>query len=358
MADAKISALPAATTPLAGTEELPIVQSGATDRVSIANVTAGRAVSAASLTLTTTPLAGGSGGTSLTTFGAANRIPYATSTTALTTSAGLTFDGTNLATTGSATAASFIPSGSTVPINGMYLSAANTLGWATNSGSRMQLGSAGNLSLGTTPAGDVNVYITKGITGGTTAYGVLQDATVASGVTGEARIFNTRVNTAAAAFSLSTLIHYAANQATIGAGSSVGGQYGFIAESTLTGGTSNYGFFGDIAAAANRFNFRANGTAQNYFAGDMQLDKTITAAATTGAQTINKNAGSVNFAALATSLVVTNNRVTANSIVIATVATVDTTMISVVAVPAAGSFTLTANAGATAETRVNWLVIN
>jgi len=49
MADTKISALPAATTPLAGTEVLPIVQGGTTDKVSIANVTAGREVSMSKL---------------------------------------------------------------------------------------------------------------------------------------------------------------------------------------------------------------------------------------------------------------------------------------------------------------------
>jgi hypothetical protein len=49
MADKKISQLTAATTPLAGTEVLPIVQSGATVKVSIADVTAGRAVSATSI---------------------------------------------------------------------------------------------------------------------------------------------------------------------------------------------------------------------------------------------------------------------------------------------------------------------
>lgn len=53
MADAKISALPASTTPLAGTEVLPIVQSGATKQVSVANLTAGRALSASSVTATT-----------------------------------------------------------------------------------------------------------------------------------------------------------------------------------------------------------------------------------------------------------------------------------------------------------------
>lgn len=49
MADKKISALTGATTPLAGTEVLPIVQGGSTVKVSVANVTAGRTVSVAAL---------------------------------------------------------------------------------------------------------------------------------------------------------------------------------------------------------------------------------------------------------------------------------------------------------------------
>jgi len=53
MADLKISALPASTTPLAGTELLPIVQSSTTKQVSVANLTAGRAISATQITLTT-----------------------------------------------------------------------------------------------------------------------------------------------------------------------------------------------------------------------------------------------------------------------------------------------------------------
>jgi hypothetical protein len=51
MANVKISNLTAATTPVAGTEVLPIVQSGATVKVSIANLTAGRSVSATGLAL-------------------------------------------------------------------------------------------------------------------------------------------------------------------------------------------------------------------------------------------------------------------------------------------------------------------
>lgn len=68
MADVKISQLPAATTPLDGTELAPIVQSGTTKRVTVANLTVGRALTASSLTLST-PLSAANGGTGLTSLG-------------------------------------------------------------------------------------------------------------------------------------------------------------------------------------------------------------------------------------------------------------------------------------------------
>lgn len=49
MADVKISALPSATTPLAGTEVLPVVQGGATRKVSVADLTAARTVAASTV---------------------------------------------------------------------------------------------------------------------------------------------------------------------------------------------------------------------------------------------------------------------------------------------------------------------
>lgn len=61
MADKKISALPAATTPLAGTEVLPIVQGGDTDQVSIANLTAGRDVAVNKLNATDNVVIGTAG---------------------------------------------------------------------------------------------------------------------------------------------------------------------------------------------------------------------------------------------------------------------------------------------------------
>ena len=94
MANSKISALTAATTPVAGTETLPIVQGGVTKQVSIANLTAGRAVSASSLTLTT-PLSTANGGTGLSSF-TANQVFYASSTSAVGQSTNFVFDGTNM----------------------------------------------------------------------------------------------------------------------------------------------------------------------------------------------------------------------------------------------------------------------
>ena len=88
MADLKISALPAATTPVAGTEVLPIVQSSATKKVSIADLTAGRSVS----------------GTS------------------------------------------FVPTGATVPTNGMFLGAANSVSFATNTTEHWMINASGNLN--------------------------------------------------------------------------------------------------------------------------------------------------------------------------------------------------------------------
>jgi hypothetical protein len=164
------------------------------------------------------------------------------------------------------------------------------------------------------------------------------------------------------------IIAYGSVTPTFNASSTTGvtTYYGFNS-ANITGTANNaigtvYGFYSNQAASntgvTNNWNFYAGGTAPNFFNGDMRFNKTVTAAGTTGAQTISKNAGTVNFAAAATSLVVTNTLVTTSSIIICTVGTNDTTMKSVQAVAAAGSFTLYPNAAPTAETRVNFIVIN
>ena len=59
------------------------------------------------------------------------------------------FGSQNVVTTGNATAAALIPSGSTVPSNGVYLPAANTVGVANNGSERARIDSSGRLLVGT-----------------------------------------------------------------------------------------------------------------------------------------------------------------------------------------------------------------
>src|ERR1035437_3626855 len=64
MPNSNITGLNAATTPLAGTEVLPIIQGGVTTKVTVDNLTTGKAVSVASLMVSTgniTPLTSAKG---------------------------------------------------------------------------------------------------------------------------------------------------------------------------------------------------------------------------------------------------------------------------------------------------------
>jgi len=103
---------------------------------------------------------GGTGLSGATPF-TANGIIYASSANALASGSGLTFNGTDFLTTGIATAARFVPSGSTVATNGMYLSAANTLNFSTNSTSRLALTSTGY----TQPVAYADTVVALGNTG-------------------------------------------------------------------------------------------------------------------------------------------------------------------------------------------------
>jgi hypothetical protein len=109
------------------------------------------------------------------------------------------------------------------------------------------------------------------VTGGTTAYGLAQNVQIQSDVTASAYLFNSIFSTPASAFTLTTVNHFAASQGTIGAGSTVTNQIGYRVDTTLTGATNNYGFYGAIASGTGRYNFYAAGTADNYFAGNVGI---------------------------------------------------------------------------------------
>lgn len=99
MANTKISALTSSTTPLAGTEVLPIVQSSATVKVAVSDLTAGRTVSATK----------------------------------------------------------FTPTGSSAAGNGLYLPAANALGLSTNGANAVYIDSSQNVGVGITPGAKLDV---------------------------------------------------------------------------------------------------------------------------------------------------------------------------------------------------------
>lgn len=93
------------------------------------------------------------------------------------------------------------------------------------------------------------------------------------------------------------------------------------------------------------------------FTGDFKnLGKTI--APGNGAVTIDAVSGAVNFAAAATSLVVTNSLVTSNSIILISKATNDSTAVLDSVVADAGSFTIRMKTAPTGTTRVNFWIVN
>jgi hypothetical protein len=128
----------------------------------------------------------------------------------------------------------------------------------------------------------------------------------------------------------------------------VTGFYINATETSITGTTHN--LLNLLVGGSSRF--RVNNS------GKITFDSTITAAGTTGDQTINKPSGTVNIAAAGTTVTVTNNLVTTSSIVTAVVRTNDTTAYIKNVVPSAGSFVITLGAAATAETSIGFIVNN
>jgi len=97
---------------------------------------------------------------------------------------------------------------------------------------------------------------------------------IQSDVTANAYLVNSVPSTQAATFTLTSLQHFRADQGTFGLNSVVSQQIGFSVGSSLTGATQNIAFYGDIAAGTSRWNYYANGTAPNYFAGQTTVGST------------------------------------------------------------------------------------
>lgn len=191
------------------------------------------------------------------------------------TTSAATLSGTgNFVATGSVTGTALIPSGSTVPTNGLYLPSANVIALSTNTTERVRIDSAGQVGIGVTPSVARSLTVGKVITGATTAFGVVSNGTIQSDVTASYTNFVSAINTQAATFTVPTVIGYSAQANALGANSAITSQYGFYASSTLTGASNNYGFYGEIASAAGRWNLYMAGTADNAFAGNLRVGST------------------------------------------------------------------------------------
>jgi hypothetical protein len=112
-------------------------------------------------------------------------------------------------------------------------------------------------------SGQVNV---AGNATGATSYSVFRNTGAIQSDVVNAVSFDSLPSTAASA-TTTTLAHYRAQGATLGASATLTAQYGFRILSNLTAATNNYGFQSDLAAAANVWHLYLSGTAQNYVRG-------------------------------------------------------------------------------------------
>lgn len=147
----------------------------------------------------------------------------------------------------------------------------NNSGWGLYGAGTANNYMAGSLGIGSTSLTGFNLRVSKNITGGINGFAISQEGVVQTDVTASVNGFYNVLNTQAAAFTLPLYRHFIAVQGTIGAGSSITTQYGFFANSSLTGATNNYGFFGEIPSGTGRWNLYMQGSADNFINGNLQL---------------------------------------------------------------------------------------
>ncbi len=112
--------------------------------------------------------------------------------------------------------------------------------------------------------------------GATTIYGVDQNVTAPSTATATLFGFNSTLQSAASAFTLTTLNHFSASTTTVGVGSTVTNVRAFYAANGAATGTNNYGFYSDISSGATTWQLYLSGSARSWIAGPLDLSTTST----------------------------------------------------------------------------------
>jgi hypothetical protein len=131
----------------------------------------------------------------------------------------------------------------------------------------------GNIGIGTTGTTDTTLKISRNMDAGSASYGLLNEGQIQSGSTALA-IYNRVTSNVASSGVVTSLALYGAYQGTNSG--TITNQYGFYVDSTLIGANNNYGFFGNIGAAANRWNIYMAGNANNYLSGNLTIGSLAT----------------------------------------------------------------------------------
>lgn len=146
------------------------------------------------------------------------------------------------------------------------------------SSNSLNIVAGGLLTVGGTSMGNAFSIMQNSVnTGSTTAYtGVYLSPQLAAALNTYYYAFISSPTIPAAAMTLPILTHFYAYPQSFGAGSSVTVQTGFEVAAGMTGGVTDYGFRGQIPAAANQWNLYMDGTATNYLAGNLGIGTTAT----------------------------------------------------------------------------------
>jgi len=222
-----------------------------------------------------------------------------------------------------------------------------------------------NIGTGGASGSSTNVNIGSAVTGAVSGTLTLGMTTIAQSANfNSINLLNTQTTTIDA-FGVATNLSIgntatAAQTVNMFTASTGASTYNIATGATLTATTKtiNIGTAGVSGSTTNVSIGSATGGGQINLNERVIFQSTETAGGTTGNQTINLPSGSVNFAAAATSITVTNSLATTTSHIFCTIETNDATATIKNVVRASGSFTINLNAAATAETRVGFLVIN
>ena len=128
----------------------------------------------------------------------------------------------------------------------------------------------GYMGVGAVVTSTTGLVVSSSALTGATQQGVYSAITGTSTATTAVNAFTALPRTAAAAYTAASVVGYLAADAGKGAGSTITNQYG-ISVADQTQGTNNYGIRSSVSSGASKWNIYADGTANNYFAGNVSV---------------------------------------------------------------------------------------